>query len=120
MTVNVLQKVVLKQSGPSIELANRKYLPGSSEPGFPRTLKYASDDDCDCYQLQTQETLATVGENIKSIVSKVNPRGATLFRGLDQIVEDNSSFGELVDMIGDKFAYTAGMATRREFADAPG
>ena len=79
-----------------------------------------TDDDCDCYQLQTQETLATVGENIKSIVSEVNPRGATLFRGLDQIIEDNSSFGKLVDMIGDKFSYTAGMATRREFDDAPG
>ena len=43
-----------------------------------------------------------------------------LVRGLDQVIRSNKEFSQMVELMGEKFAYTAGLATRKEFDDAPG
>ena len=43
-----------------------------------------------------------------------------LVRGLDKVIRGNTEFSQMVKLMGEKFAYTAGLATRKEFEDAPG
>ena len=47
-------------------------------------------------------------------------KGALLVRGLDKVIRSNKEFSKVVELLGDKFAYTAGLASRKEFEDAPG
>ena len=47
-------------------------------------------------------------------------KGALLVRGLDKVIGSNKEFSKVVELLGDKFAYTAGLASRKEFEDAPG
>ena len=120
LSTEVLQKIELNQSGPFIQLSNRPFLAGSSGPEFPRNIDYASDSDCDCYQLQSSTTISELGVKIRNVLHNEDSSGALLVRGLNKVIEDNTSFGKLVDFIGEKFSYTAGFATRKEFDNAPG
>ena len=43
-----------------------------------------------------------------------------LVRGLDKVITTNKELSQLVELMGEKFTYTAGMATRKEYEDAPG
>ena len=47
-------------------------------------------------------------------------KGAVLVRGLDKVITTNKELSQMVKLMGEKFTYTAGMATRKEYEDAPG
>ena len=47
-------------------------------------------------------------------------KGALLFRGLGRLVSSNEEFSKLAAVLGTRFSYTAGFASREEQAGAPG
>ena len=69
-----------------------------------------------------QETdVESLGSSIRDLVrAHLRDTGALLVRGLDTLITTNRAFSRMVDRLGDRFAYTAGFATRKEFEDAPG
>ena len=116
---NVLKRIELKQEGPVIRLANRPFLAGSDGHEFPRTLNYASDEDCHCYETPPDTSLERLGDDVRVVMD--SDKGAVLIRGLETFIRgDNAIFGKLVDLLGSKFSYTAGFATRKEYDNAPG
>ena len=63
----------------------------------------------------------SLGQGLSALVnSRLQEKGAMLVRGLDQVIRSNKEFSQMVELMGEKFAYTAGLATRKEFDDAPG
>ena len=76
----ILKRVDLHQEGPFIPLADRPYLAGSKEEDFPKSMCYASAEDCDCYQLTSSLSLESLGQEIKSVMN--SDKGAVLIRGL--------------------------------------
>ena len=130
----------LHQDGPRIQLANRHaslpdksvianfndlnyrpYLAGSNGQGFPKTLDYATHDDCDSFKLSGDPSPQSLGHGLSALVnSSLHDKGALLVRGLDKVISSNKEFSQMVELMGEKFAYTAGLATRKEFDDAPG
>ena len=69
-----------------------------------------------------QETdIESLGSSIRDLVrAQLQDTGAVLVRGLHTVITTNAAFSRLVDRLGDRFAYTAGFATRKELEDAPG
>lgn len=62
-----------------------------------------------------------LGQDLSALVnSRLHDKGALLIRGLDKVIRSNTEFSQTVELMGEKFAYTAGLATRKEFEDAPG
>ena len=96
----------------------------------------ASNEDCKSYRMSQvisgkvyavmillhQETdVESLGSSIRDLVqAHLRDTGALLVRGLDTLITTNRAFSRMVDSLGDRFAYTAGFATRKEFEDAPG
>ena len=116
----------------------RPYLAGCEGAGLPRTMAPASNEDCKSYRMSQvidisgkmyvviillhQETdVESLGSSIRDLVrAHLRDTGALLVRGLDTLITTNRAFSRMVDRLGDRFAYTAGFATRKEFEDAPG
>ena len=101
--------------------SHRKYLAGSDGAGFPATMEYAGSDDCDLYTLTRSTSVEQLGLSLRILVdTSLRDKGAMLVRGLDKVITGNRELSQLAELMGEKFTYTAGMATRKEFEDAPG
>ena len=84
-------------------------------------MDYAGREDCDLYTLTRSITVTELGLAMRELVNtKLGDKGALLVRGLDRVIRSNTELSQMVEIMGEKFAYTAGMATRKEFDDAPG
>ena len=63
----------------------------------------------------------SLGQGLSALVdSGLHAKGAVLVRGLNKVIKSITEFSQMVKLMGEKFAYTAGLATRKEFEDAPG
>ena len=84
-------------------------------------MDYAGSEDCDLFSLTRNTTVEELGLAMRDLVdTQLGDKGALLVRGLDKVIRGNTEFSQMVELMGEKFAYTAGMATRKEFDDAPG
>ena len=84
-------------------------------------MDYAGSEDCDLFFLTRNTTVEELGNGLRDLVdTNLMDKGAMLVRGLDQVISSNTEFSQMVELMGEKFAYNAGMATRKEFDDAPG
>ena len=84
-------------------------------------MEYAGSEDCDLFLLTRNTTVEELGLGLRDLVdTKLRDKGALLIKGLDKVIRSNTEFSQMVELLGEKFAYTAGMATRKEFDDAPG
>ena len=73
------------------------------------------------FLLHQETDVESLGSSIRDLVrAQLQDTGAVLVRGLDTVITTNAAFSRLVDRLGDRFAYTAGFATRKELEDAPG
>ena len=74
------------------------------------------------YRLARQDTgLVDLATAIAEVVAEnLDTKGAVLFKGLSSVIKGNPEFSLMAAQQGQKFSYTAGFATREEFADAPG
>ena len=84
-------------------------------------MEYAGSEDCDLFWLTRNTTVEELGLGLRDLVdNQLRVKGALLVRGLDKVISSNTQLSLMVEQMGEKFAYTAGMATRKEFDDAPG
>ena len=84
-------------------------------------MEHAGSEDCDLFLLTRNTTVEELGLGLRDLVdTKLRDKGALLIKGLDKVIRSNTEFSQMVELLGEKFAYTAGMATRKEFDDAPG
>ena len=84
-------------------------------------MDYAGSEDCDLFSLTRITSVEELGLAMRDLVdTQLGDKGAVLVRGLDKVIRGNTEFSQMVELMGEKFAYTAGMATRKEFDDAPG
>ena len=84
-------------------------------------MDYAGSEDCDFFSLTRNTTVEDLGRGLRDLVdTQLRNKGALLIRGLDKVISSNMELSQMVELMGEKFAYTAGMATRKEFDDAPG
>ena len=63
----------------------------------------------------------SLGHGLSALVnSSLHDKGALLVRGLDKVISSNKEFSQMVELMGEEFGDTAGLATRKEFDDVPG
>ena len=110
------------QTGPEILLAGRSFLAGGYDVKLPNRLEYASEQDLIMYRMiQKPRSMDELSKDLSKVLDdNLDVKGAILIKGLSKIIHSNSDFSHLADNLGEKFAYTAGFATREEFKDAPG
>ena len=116
---------------PQIVLSNKPYLSGSEHPNFPALLKYAGKDNMDVLKLNHNKInfrsksshvqLEHIAEEVKHIVNeRLVKQGTILFRNLSYHVPNIFAFSKLLEGLGERMPYTAGMATRNELENCPG
>ena len=73
----------------------RPYLAGSNGQGFPKTLDYATHDDCDSFVLSGDPNPQSLGHGLSALVnSSLHDKGALLVRGLDKVIRSNTELSQ--------------------------